>query len=250
MNESHDKREGPPTPKELGEALAAQIGGQEWVLDASDAPNAECGIQNAESNAAEGDEQSAISNQQSAIPLAEAAVEPEVPPSPLQIIEALLFVGGQPLKAERAGEIIRGLEPGQFHEGVDVLNRVYRLQNRPYYITASEKGYVLVVRPRYRSLRDKIFGGPREARLTQAALDVLALVAYRQPAAKAEIDSVRGVDSGHVLRQLVRLGLIAVVQRAEAKQREVSYGTTSRFLDLFNLKDLEDLPQTGDPQRL
>ena len=69
-------------------------------------------------------------------------------------------------------------------------------------------------------------------------------------AAKAEIDSVRGVDSGHVLRQLVRLGLIAVVQRAEAKQREVSYGTTSRFLDLFNLKDLEDLPQTGDPQRL
>src|SRR6202020_1877912 len=110
----------------------------------------------------------------------------------LQIIEAMLFIGGQPLKAEKACEIVRGLGIDQFRESIDMLNRVYRLQNRPYVVAASEQGYTLSVRPRYRSIKEKIFGGPREARLTQAALDVLALVAYRQPAAKNEIDTIRG----------------------------------------------------------
>jgi segregation and condensation protein B len=248
MTEPNESSDAPPSPRQLGEALAAQIGGQEWVLDAEDAPSAEVGTRSAEPEMPSSEFRTPSSELE--VPLAEAAVEPEVPPTPLQIIEAMLFVGGQPLKPARAGEIIRGLSPEQFRETIEVLNRVYRLQNRPYHIAASEAGCVLAVRPRYRGLREKIFGGPREARLTQAALDVLALVAYRQPAAKAEIDSVRGVDSGHVLRQLVRLGLIAVVQRAEAKQREVGYGTTQRFLDLFNLGGLDDLPQTGDPQRL
>ncbi len=121
----------------------------------------------------------------------------------------------------------------QFNESIEVLNRVYRLQNRPYHVVSAENGCTLTVRPRFRYLKERIYGGPREARLTQPALDVLALSPYRQPAVKAEIDAARGADSGHILRQLVRLGLIAVVQRAEAKQREVAYGTTQRFLDLF-----------------
>jgi segregation and condensation protein B len=256
-----ERPEPAPTPKELGEALAAQLGDREWRVDAEE------GIGDRVSGIGKAEEETTTAAEASSDtrypipdthsdpvpdppPLAEAAVEPEVPPAPLQIIEAMLFIGGPPLKAERAGEVVRGLTPEQFRESVEVLNRVYRLQNRPYHVTGGEQGYALTVRPRYRGLREKIFGGPREARLTQAALDVLALVAYRQPAAKAEIDSVRGAESGSVLRQLVRLGLIAVVQRAEAKQREVCYGTTPRFLELFNLRSLDDLPQTGDPQRL
>jgi segregation and condensation protein B len=90
----------------------------------------------------------------------------------------------------------------------------------------------------------------REARLSTAAIDVLALVAYRQPATKREIDSIRGTESGHLLRQLVRRRLIAIVQRAESNQREVSYGTSDRFLELFGLKSLDDLPQTQDLQKL
>jgi segregation and condensation protein B len=76
------------------------------------------------------------------------------------------------------------------------------------------------------------------------------LIAYRQPAVKNEIDSIRGGDSGPILRQLVRLGLIAIIQRADADRREVAYGTTPRFLELFNLSDLDDLPRVGDPKRL
>ncbi len=97
---------------------------------------------------------------------------------------------------------------------------------------------------------DKLYGATREARLSPAAIDVLALVAYRQPATKPEIDSLRGADSGALLRQLVRRGLIAVVHRGEAGHREVSYGTTARFLEMFGLSSVEDLPQTQDLQRL
>jgi segregation and condensation protein B len=172
------------------------------------------------------------------------------PSSPLRIVEALLFVGGTPLTAQRVGEIIRGFTPEQFTQSVDTLNRAYRQQNRPYTILACGEGYSLVLRPRFRGVMEKLYGGQREARLSTAAIDVLALVAYRQPATKAEVDSLRGADSGGLLRQLVRRGLIQVVYRADAAVREVSYGTTPRFLEWFGLQSLDDLPRTQDLQQL
>jgi segregation and condensation protein B len=168
----------------------------------------------------------------------------------VRIIEALLFVGGPPLNAVRAGEIIRGLAPEQFHQAIDTLNRAYRNQGRPYAIVAQGQGHVLTLRPRFRGVIEKLYGGVREARLSTVALDVLSLVAYRQPASKQEIDSLRGAESGPLLRQLVRRGLIMVVQRAEAGTREVSYGTTARFLELFGLRNLDDLPRTQDLQQI
>jgi len=172
------------------------------------------------------------------------------PPSPLRIVEALLFVGGAPLTDQRVGEVIHGFSAEQFAEALDTLNRAYRRQGRPYAIVARGEGHVLALRPKYRGMMDKLYGGQREARLSTAAIDVLALVAYRQPATKAEIDSLRGADSASLLRQLVRRGLIQVVYRADAAQREVSYGTTPRFLEWFGLQNLDDLPRTQDLQQL
>jgi segregation and condensation protein B len=172
------------------------------------------------------------------------------PPSPLRIIEALLFVGGAPLTANRAGEVIRGLTPLQFAQAIDELTHTYRRQGRPYAVEPRGSGFVLALRPRFRRVVEKLHGGVREARLSTAAVDVLALVAYRQPASKAEIDSLRGAESGALLRQLVRRGLIQVVYRGESSRREVSYGTTARFLELFGLQNLEDLPRTWDLQQL
>jgi segregation and condensation protein B len=165
-------------------------------------------------------------------------------------LEALFFVGGPPLTEQRAREAIRGLTADQFLQAIDRLNRDYRLQGRPYSIRPQDTGYVLALRPRFRPVLEKLYGSARAARLSPAAVDVLALVAYRQPATKQEIDSLRGAECGGLLRQLVRRGLIAVVQRADAGQREVSYGTTGRFLELFGLQSLEDLPQTQDLQKL
>jgi segregation and condensation protein B len=174
----------------------------------------------------------------------------EPPPPAERIVEAMLFVGGPPLTAEHARAAVRGLTAERLQEAVDVLNRAYRAQGRPYAVRQSGDGFTLAVKPTFRAVREKLFGGPREARLSQPALDVLALVAYRQPVAKAEIDAVRGADSGSVLRQLVRLGLVAVVRRGDAGRRDVAYGTTPRFLDLFGLTSPEDLPRLGDTQPL
>jgi segregation and condensation protein B len=183
-------------------------------------------------------------------PAAPAAVPEAAPPSAKRIIEAFLFVGGAPLTAVRAADAIRGLMPAQFLEAIAELNRAYRTQGRPYTIQLRDQGYVLALRPQYRPVLEKLFGSNREARLSLQAVDVLALVAYRQPATRQEIDSLRGAESGALLRQLVRRGLIAVVNRGDAAQKEVAYGTTPRFLELFGLKGLEDLPQTQDLQRL
>lgn len=171
------------------------------------------------------------------------------PPPLRRIVEAMLFVGGAPLTVERAAEAVRGLTAEQFREIIDGLNRDYRQQGRPYRIQMREQGYEFALQPRFRGVLDRLYGSTREARLSPAALDVLALVAYRQPITKQEVESLRGGESSSALRQLVRLGLIAV-QRGEANQREVTYRTTSRFLSMFQLRSLDDLPRTQDLQKL
>jgi segregation and condensation protein B len=209
----------------LGRSYAELLGQQDWQID-------EGGTQEQPPEAAS------------------AAPGSSVPPPPLRIIEALLFVGGPPLTAVRAAEAIRNFTSAQFQDAVDRLNVEYRNQGRPYHIQAEGQGFVLTLRPRYRPVVEKLYGSVREARLSAAAIDVLALVAYRQPVTKQEIDSLRGAESGPLLRQLIRRNLIAIVHRAEAEQREVSYGTTPRFLELFNLTSLDDLPRTEDLQIL
>jgi segregation and condensation protein B len=175
---------------------------------------------------------------------------PGSPPPLARVVEAMLFVGGSPLTHERAAAAIRGLTPEQFQQTIDALNHEYRRQGRSYVIQSRDHGYLLELRPRFSDVGERLYGQARQARLSSAAIDVLALVAYRQPIARQEVDSIRGLDSGALLRQLVRRNLIAVVQRGETGQREVHYGTTQRFLELFHLRSLEDLPQTQDLQKL
>lgn len=179
-------------------------------------------------------------------PSVTAPPETVAPPTPEHLVEAMLFVGGHPLTAEVACAAVRGLTPERFLIAVDALTRQYRSQRRPYAIHAREDGFVMTLLPSFRTLRDRLFGGVREARLSQPALDVLSVVAYRQPVEKAEVDAIRGMDSGALLRQLVRLGLVAIQHRAEAGSRAVRFGTTPRFLQLFNLGSLEELPRLGD----
>ena len=174
----------------------------------------------------------------------------ETPPQPIRIIEALLFVGGSPLTAKRASEILRGLSEEQFDQAITQLNADYRRQARPYAIQPQGAGWVLTLRPRYRHVIEKLYGGVREARLSTAAIDVLALVAYQQPATKADVDTVRGADSGALLRQLVRRGLIQITPMLGTNPKEVAYATTLRFLEVFNLQSLDDLPKTHDLQKL
>ena len=177
-------------------------------------------------------------------PAARAApAGPAVTLEPEQILEAMLFVGGPPLDPTAVGQVIRGTTPEQVREAIDRLNRRYKEQRRPYAVVPRGDGYVLAVGPQYSGVRERLVGGPREARLTQPALDVLSLVAYRQPVARADLDALRGADSSAAVRQLVRLGLIASARRGEA---DAGYATTPRFLELFQLASLDDLPRLAD----
>jgi segregation and condensation protein B len=212
--------EQPMTPEALGRTYAALLGDEACQAD--------------------------VAPEQSTPPVE----EPATPPPPLRIIEALLFVGGSVLTAKRAREILRGLSEEQFDEAIAQLNADYRRQARAYSIQPQGAGWVLTLRPRYRHVIEKLYGGVREARLSMAAVDVLALVAYRQPVTKLDVDTVRGADSGALLRQLVRRGLIRIAQILGGKPKEVAYATTPRFLEMFGLQSLDDLPKTHELQLL
>jgi segregation and condensation protein B len=232
-----------PSPLDIGRIAAKQLAGSDWQVEV-ETPLSET------SDLVQPSVEESFASQPEQAPAVRSPSSTRIaPPAPEQLVEAMLFVGGQPLTADRFCAILR-VPADVFHAAVDALTRKYKAQNRPYSIQPRDDGYALVIRPLFRALRDKLYGGPREARLTQPALDVLSLVAYRQPITKADIDALRGHDSGAVLRQLVRLGLVAVTRRGESDRRDVCYGTTPRFLELFNLASLDDLPRLGDAEPL
>ena len=164
-----------------------------------------------------------------------------------QIIEAALFVGGGPLTAKKICALLRGSFDSAFVErSIDELNDAYAAQGRPYDIRLGDGGYRLELRAEYDRLRHRVFGsGPREVRLSQDVLEVLALVAYQQPISQADIESHGKQNAGNLLRQLLRRDLIAF-ERGTGGRKDVRYHTTARFLSVFGLGSLEELPQAED----
>jgi segregation and condensation protein B len=167
----------------------------------------------------------------------------EPPLSAAQILEALLFVGGRPLTVRQLADVLGGsLDTTQVEELLAGLNQTYSAQGRPYEIRLVSGGYRLELRPEFEKVRGRVFGqGPREVKLSQEALEVLAFVAYRQPVSKESLAETGKTGLPGLLRQLLRRELIAV-ERTEA-DADVQYRTTARFLELFGLRTLADLPR-------
>ncbi len=164
--------------------------------------------------------------------------------SPRQVIEAALFVGGDvALTARRLATLIgQDVDPRVAVSLVDTLNQTYARENRPYEIRLHEGGYRLELREQFRDISTRTFGlGPREVRLSPEVLEVLAYVAYNQPVSKEELAQIDRPSCMTILRQLIRLQLIDL-QRTGSKRNDVSYGTSDKFLKLFGLKSLADLP--------
>lgn len=166
------------------------------------------------------------------------------PITPSSVLEAMLFVGnrdGTPLTPARAAELMRGVAPGEIAGLVDELNARYEADARPYTIVSEGSGYRLRLRPEFAPLRNRFYGKMREARLSQAAIDILAIVAYQQPLTAEQINKLRGKPSGHVLSQLVHRQLLRIER--PGPRRTAQYYTTERFLRLFGLESLDDLPR-------
>lgn len=164
--------------------------------------------------------------------------------TPRQILEALMFVGGEPLTTRKLAGVLRGEFSTEFIESqIDELNAIYSREGRPYEIRLSEGGYRMTLREDFERIRRKAYGlGPKEVKLSQEAIEVLAIVAYHQPLTATQVEELGKPGSSGVLRQLVRRELVAV-ERTTGKARDVNYRTTPRFLSLFGIRSLNELPR-------
>jgi segregation and condensation protein B len=199
-------------------------------------------------DSASGDEISVQFQAEIEPPPAEKTAEPPFEVTPRSILEAILFVGhpsGEPLTSERMAALMRGVRPAEIDDIVRDLNVEFKTQGAPYTIESVGPGYRLSLRPEFASLAAAFHGRIREARLSQPAIDILAIVSYHQPVAAAEIERLRGKPSGALLSQLIRRDLLAL-ERPTAKGEPPKYRTTGRFLELFGLESLAELPRSHD----
>ena len=168
--------------------------------------------------------------------------------SPDSILEALLFVGSptnEKMTARKLASIMRDVAPREIKEITARLNAAYEEQQAPYRIVSENGGYRMVLEGSYEPVRARIYGNVREATLSQASIDVLAVVAYNQPIARPAIEKMLAKPVQGILLQLVRRELLRVIPDEENKRTRL-YETTDRFLEVFGLEDYEDLPRSPD----
>ncbi len=160
-------------------------------------------------------------------------------------VEALLLAGNRPISEARLAELL-GLDAkaadNSVRGAIDELNRDYESSGRAFRAQRVAGGWQLFTRPAFAPLVSRLLRDHREARLSQPALETLSIIAYRQPIMRAEIEAIRGVACGEVLRSLLERRLIKIAGRAEQPGRPMLYGTTPNFLKVFGLPGLDALP--------
>lgn len=162
-----------------------------------------------------------------------------------RIIESLLFATNEPLPLAKINEITNTfcpLDSQEVKKLIDILKEEYQLQRRAFHIEEIGGGYLLRSNEEFREYIDLLFRKKRGARLSQAALEVLSIIAYRKPITRAQIEEIRGVDSSGILQTLLDRELIQTSGKLEAPGRPTLYGLTKDFFQHFGLKGHSDLP--------
>ena len=165
------------------------------------------------------------------------------------VLEAVLFCADEPVPARKLAEIIDVGGVKEVREAVDELNARYRQMNCAFRVESLAGGYLMLTLPAFNSWLRQLLKVRGETKLSPAALETLAIVAYKQPILRVDVEAIRGVAAGEMLRQLMEKGLIKIVGRAEELGRPLLYGTTKKFLELFGLNSLKDLPSVEDLKR-
>lgn len=163
-----------------------------------------------------------------------------------RMIEALLFASDAPLTADELARVDESLDEQQVEDLVAGLKLEYERENRAFGVYETGGGYQVLTRPEYAPVLERFETVPVSTRLSAPALETLAIVAYRQPVGRAEVEEIRGVGAGGVLKTLQDRGLIEVTGRGEGLGRPLLYGTTRQFLDHFGFRSLGDLPRPDD----
>ena len=165
-----------------------------------------------------------------------------------KVVEALLFAADEPLRTSRVADVIPGVDGHGVRRAIAALQEEYAQAGRGIQIEEAAGGFRMLSNRDYAEFVEQLQKRERKLRLSQAAFETLAIVAYRQPIHRAEIEAIRGVAVDSILRMLQERGLIRVVGRADILGHPFLYGTTRRFLETFGLNTLGDLPNVEEFQ--
>jgi len=166
-----------------------------------------------------------------------------------QIIEALLFANPNPLNQTMLNQVFDKPVP-TIKEAVNRLNQFYEKHEKPYLINSLAGGFQLVTNPDYDIWIRRLLGKSNKLTLSTAALDTLAIVAYKQPIGRYDIEAIRGVDSSGVIKTLLTRNLIIIKGRGDGPGRPLLYSTTKSFLEYFGLNRLSDMPKLKEVSEL
>jgi segregation and condensation protein B len=165
------------------------------------------------------------------------------------IIESFLFVAEEPLTTDRIKSILNQAEINEIQNALIELSKEYEARKGGFILREVAGGYQIRTRPEYREWIKRLIQ-PKSLQLSKAALETLAIIAYKQPIIRSDIEHIRGVDCGGILRMLLERKLARVLGRKEIPGRPLIYATTKQFLEVFDLKDLKDLPTLEEIEAL
>jgi segregation and condensation protein B len=161
------------------------------------------------------------------------------------VVEAILFASDEPLPEARLANIVE-TNAKQIRQHINSLNDKYEASNNAFRIEKIAGGYQMLTLSSYNHWLKQLLRVRSDNKLSPAALETLAIIAYKQPIIRADIEAIRGVSVGEVIRSLCYKGLVKIVGRAEVLGRPMLYGTTKKFLEVFGLNTLKDLPKIDE----
>lgn len=167
----------------------------------------------------------------------------------LAILESLLMATHHPLTAGRLAELLEMPTTAPVRKAVKALNKQYEETARSFRVEQVAGGFQILTLPEYGEHLKRLHQREADSKLTKAALETLAIIAYKQPILRADIEAIRGVACGETIRSLMEKHLVKIAGRAELPGRPILYGTTRRFLEVFGLNSTKDLPQQEDPNK-
>lgn len=173
------------------------------------------------------------------------ALAEQVEVTSASIVEAVLFASDEPLSINRLTKIVER-STKEVREAIAELNQKYESNNSAFRIEEIAGGYQMLTLSDYNYWIEKLLQVRGDSKLSPAALETLAIIAYKQPIIRADIEAIRGVSVGEITRNLMYKGLVKVVGRAEVVGRPMLYGTTKKFLQVFGLNSIKDLPKAEE----
>ena len=184
--------------------------------------------------------------EEEAADIAEDSADEENEPTLESVVEAVLFASDEPMSISRLLNVTELGEARQIRSCIEKLSQKYEENNSAFRIEQIAGGFQMMTLSIYNGWLKKLLRVRTDNKLSQAGLETLAIIAYKQPIMRADVEAIRGVGAGEMIRSLMYKGLVKIVGRAEVLGRPMLYGTTKKFLEVFGMNTLKDLPKVEE----